>query len=211
MADANTVQNLVDYYANLLIIQYHDKPKAQAEIKLLVNELVASGVYLDVQSGYDVNNAIGAQLDILGKYIGVERVFQDNDLTNMFSLTDYNESDPSAQDRWGFDTYTTFDSTDENGVLTYDSVLTVNFFLTDDQYRQLLLMKILKNYSNGSVASIDQIVYEFFGTQITWAETGVMQITYTIPFSFNALVQAAIIKGILPKPMGVQLIVDVTS
>lgn len=210
MADATTVQNLVEYYSNLLIIQYHNKPNAKATIELMVNELMADGVELDVLNGYDINTAVGAQLDVLGKYIGVSRVFQDNNLTQMFSLTNYIESDPSAQDRWGFDTYSTFDSTVENGTLTYDSVISANFFLNDDAYRQLLKLKIIKNYSNGSHASIDNAIFEFFGTDVTVSQTANMEMTYTIPFTFNYLIEAAIIKGILPKPIGVNLVVAIS-
>lgn len=205
------INEIVAYYQNLLIIQYNQQPKATATIQLLVNELMANGVLFDVRDGYDINTAVGAQLDILGKYIGVSRIFQENILTNMFSLETYTESDPTAEDRWGFVTYATYATTLENGVVNYQSVLTANFQLNDSDYRTLLKLKIIQNYSNGSHQQIDDAMFEFFGNQITVAQTGTMQMTYTVPFNLSAVLNAAIVLGILPKPIGVKLILNVTN
>lgn len=205
------ITDIVNYYSSLLIIQYTGKPKATATIQLLVTELIANGILFDIRDGYDINTAVGAQLDILGKYIGVNRNFQANDLTNMFSLETYTESDPTAEDRWGFVTYTTFATTLENGVLNYQSVLTSDFQLNDDDYRTLLKLKIIQNYSNGSHEQIDNAIFEFFGNTITVAQTATMQMTYTVPFNLSAILNAAITLGILPKPIGVKLILNVTN
>ena len=216
MADTLTntgidVNEIVAYYANLLIIQYNGKPNATALITLMVDELIANGILLDVRDGYNLDTAVGTQLDVLGKYIGVNRNFQADDLTNMFSLETYTESDPTLEDRWGFVTYANYASVLENGVVNYQSVLTQNFQLNDDDYRTLLKLKIIQNYSNGSHQQIDDAMFEFFGNQVTVAQTGTMQMTYTVPFQLSAVLNAAITLGILPKPMGVQLILVVTN
>jgi hypothetical protein len=216
MADVITnggidINEIVDYYSNLLIIQYNNKPKASATIQLMVTELIANGILFDIRDGYDIDTAVGAQLDILGKYIGVNRIFQDNILTNMFSLETYSEPDPTLEDRWGFVTYTSFATTLENGVVNYQSVLTQNFQLNDTDYRTLLKLKIIQNYSNGSHQQIDDAMFEFFGNNVTVAQTGTMQMTYTVPFNLSAVLNAALVLGILPKPIGVKLIVDVTN
>lgn len=203
------VSNIVDYYANLLIIQYHNKPKAKATIELLVRELVASGIVLDINEGYNVDTAIGTQLDILGKYIGVERMYRDNALSDMFSLETYTESDPTLQDRWGFVTYANYDTTEYNGVLNYNSVLTKNFFLIDEDYRQLLKLKIIKNYSNGSHKSVDDMIHTFFEGEITVEQTDTMEMTYTVPFNLSAFAAAAIVKEIMPKPLGVKIVIEI--
>lgn len=61
------------YYSNLLIIQYHDKPKAIATIKALVDTVIMNQLPLLVRDGFNLETAVGAQLDILGKYIGISR------------------------------------------------------------------------------------------------------------------------------------------
>lgn len=68
-----TNQELIDYYADLLIIQYLGKPRAYATIQAQAKPLIMDQLPLSVQAAYDVEEAVGVQLDILGKYIGAVR------------------------------------------------------------------------------------------------------------------------------------------
>ena len=92
-----SVQSLIDYYVNLLIIQYHNQPKAQATIALFIQELLVNNLAFAVQNGYqlvpssDNPGAVGKQLDVLGKYEGIDRFYRQLDLEDYFSLIAYNE------------------------------------------------------------------------------------------------------------------------
>ncbi len=69
-----TDQDLIDYYANLLILQYLGKPNAFATIQALVKMVIMNQLPLAVQGAFDMNgSASGVQLDVLGKYAGVTR------------------------------------------------------------------------------------------------------------------------------------------
>lgn len=68
-----TVEEIVQYYIDLLIMQYRGKAKAEATIESLVTNVIADQLPLTLQDAFDIETAVGAQLDILGKYIGVER------------------------------------------------------------------------------------------------------------------------------------------
>lgn len=68
-----TSQELQEYYANLLILQYKTQPKARATIKALIKELYGSNSLADIANGFNLDTAVGKQLDILGKYIGLSR------------------------------------------------------------------------------------------------------------------------------------------
>lgn len=74
-----TTQEIIDYYVNLLILQYRGKARARAHMSALVGEVVMDQLPLSVQNGYDVETAVGAQLDVLGKYVGVSRDTYDLD------------------------------------------------------------------------------------------------------------------------------------
>lgn len=77
MAD---LESLEEYYKNLLIIQYHDKLKAQAVVSNWVDCMVADGLLLDLDSAYSPDSAVGVQLDALGKILGLSRNgFNDDD------------------------------------------------------------------------------------------------------------------------------------
>lgn len=61
------------YYSDLLIYQYRDKPKAVATVTAFVEMLVSGQLPLAVQNAFDINTAVGKQLDVIGKYAGVTR------------------------------------------------------------------------------------------------------------------------------------------
>jgi hypothetical protein len=68
-----TKTDLEDYYKNLLIIQYHDKPKARATIAQWVDCMTGDGIMTQLWDAFDVDTAIGAQLDAIGKLVGIGR------------------------------------------------------------------------------------------------------------------------------------------
>lgn len=68
-----STQDLINYYANLLILQYIGKPKAFATIQLLVTPIVMNQLPIQVQNAFNPATAVGVQLDVLGKYAGVTR------------------------------------------------------------------------------------------------------------------------------------------
>lgn len=66
-----------DYYADLLILQYKTQPKARATISALTDKVIADGLLMDVINGFNLDTAVGKQLDILGKYIGLSRIVKE--------------------------------------------------------------------------------------------------------------------------------------
>lgn len=69
--------NLNKYYTNLLIKQYHDKPKAKATIELLIKNslLLYTNILNKFIDSFNINTAIGKQLDIIGSIAGVDRTY----------------------------------------------------------------------------------------------------------------------------------------
>jgi hypothetical protein len=68
-----TNQQLIDYYADLLVLQYRQKPNAYAMIQTLVKPVIMDQLAIQVQDAFNIETAIGVQLDVLGKYTGVTR------------------------------------------------------------------------------------------------------------------------------------------
>jgi hypothetical protein len=207
MATQAQIDDLVAYYTNLLIIQYHNKPKAQATIDLFVRELVTSDLFHDIENAYDLTTSVGAQLDVLGKYIGVDRYYKQVNLIDFFGLVAYSEIASPPTDRRGFTNYANYDSGAQgNGTLFYNKIISANNKFTDDVYRQLLLLKIYQNYSNHSVKSIEAGVFQFFGTDVRVEPNGNMNMVYFINNSTAPLVLAATYKKLWLRPMAVGLI-----
>lgn len=72
-----TTQEIINYYANLLILQYKEKPKAYATIQALVTGVIMDQLPVAVQDAFNLDTAVGVQLDVLGKYAGVSRTVYD--------------------------------------------------------------------------------------------------------------------------------------
>lgn len=68
-----TTASLKKYYADLLILQYIGKPKANATIQAIVEPVIMDMLPLKVQNAYEIGTAEGVQLDVIGKYVGVSR------------------------------------------------------------------------------------------------------------------------------------------
>ena len=74
------------YLSSLLIIQYHNKPKAKGTIEALAKMFPVDLIFA-VRDGFDLDNATGKALDTLAKYVGVSRFYYDQDGT-IITLTD---------------------------------------------------------------------------------------------------------------------------
>ena len=81
-----TLQQLIDYYTGLLAIQYNDQPKAIATIDLLVKKAVFDQLPNQLLNAFDLETAVGVQLDAIGKYVGVVRKGQT--FTDIITLND---------------------------------------------------------------------------------------------------------------------------
>lgn len=68
-----TTQEIIDYYADLLIIQYDKKTKAYATIQAIISNIIMDQLPTQVMNAFNVDDAVGVQLDTLGEYNGVSR------------------------------------------------------------------------------------------------------------------------------------------
>lgn len=68
-----TSEQIAEYYAGLLILQYIAKPRAFATIKALTLPVVMDQLPNLVRDAFSVDTAIGDQLDTIGKYVGASR------------------------------------------------------------------------------------------------------------------------------------------
>lgn len=68
-----TDAEIQEYYANLLIVQYHDKPRARAMIMAVVAPVIMNQVPDAINNGFSIDAAVGVQLDTIGIYVGVTR------------------------------------------------------------------------------------------------------------------------------------------
>lgn len=110
-----TLQQFKEYYSNTLIVQYHDKPKAKQTIEMLVELVYSNMLLMQIRDAFDWKTAVGEQLDIIGKWVGVSRVFNINLITEpKLSYPQYSRLDPTITTsdlQGGYSDYYTFDDT----------------------------------------------------------------------------------------------------
>ena len=208
------LQQLKDYYSNLLIIQYNGKPKAKATIELFVDLLFANVLILQIQDAFDWKTAVGAQLDIIGKWVGVSRSYNGSLFWGNTYLS-YPDTDQLVPDdntdtlQHGYSDYSTFDS-DTGNILTYDDLGFVEQQLSDADYRTVIGLKIIKNSINHTAKNIDNAIWEYFNGDVytTWSPH---QITYHYPASLNTLIEVCNYKKVLPAPTGVSILLSQIS
>jgi len=204
---AVNIDEILEYYKNLLIIQYNNKPKAKAEIESFTKKMLADGLIFKVQDAFNIDDAVGVQLDILGKYIGIDRFFTGQQLLGegYFQLIPYSDIPYTpAGDEKGFTDYSNYDTADGK-FLNYNSFISNNLKLDDDDYRFLLKLKIVQNNIDHTNKSIVDNLYKFFSTDLFCMDNQDMSMTYFVKPASLELVKIALEKEVLPKPMGVDI------
>jgi hypothetical protein len=200
-------EELIAYYVKLLIIQYNNKPKARATIDALIRAHVIYDIMVKIRDeGYDLELAVGVQLDILGKYIGIDRVITGTAFTREY---------------FGYAVYGDYDF-DFHGYMEYGAVVPdvqmrryeesnqSLYTLTDAEYRIMLKLGIVRNSSNASVKQIDDILDDLFGSEVYFTDRQNMTVvSYLIGEKYRRIFQIAKSSGLLPNPAGVGVVTSV--
>lgn len=89
----NPQQSLADikkYYADLLILQYKNKPKARATVQLGCDIYTGNGLLFEFENILDIDRAKDYTLDLIGKIVGVPRnVVSDSPNVEFFNFNTY--------------------------------------------------------------------------------------------------------------------------
>lgn len=189
------VDNLISAYVRLLIFQYQ-KPKAQQEIAIMVKQLLMDGVIIAVRDAYNPTTAVGPQLNVIGKYIGIPRTIGTSTPLPWFGfLRSGGGGNPNgmisisgAQNR-----NVVFFRVAYNGQR--------NTALSDTSYAFMMALKIILNSSDGTLASIDNYLNALIPGAVSVVDNLDMTLTYTVTGVLP--VDPATLAAYLPKPMGV--------
>lgn len=193
------LETTIEYYKELLLYQYINATKARATIDTLIRQAVCDLLPIAVRDAFDIETAVGDQLDVLGEYIGFSRVVPIKIERDYFSLDDYVTPDTDAI---GF---TDYETTDNSQASWYLYVFANNSWSTleDSEYRLMLKLKAILNASQNTFSEIASLLYDFFGTQILFGDQLDMTISYFVLSDIERIITIAYDVGMLPKPMGV--------
>ncbi len=167
-----------EYYASLIIIQYRIKEKAVGMVKCIINQALCNGLLQNQAAAWDLETAVGDQLTILGKIVGVPRNVVGLDLGHtFFNFTRYSGTPASI----GFGLYS--DSPYPTD-LFYRYTNFATYTLTDFELRTLIKLKIIYNNTYSSTKNLKDAIFEAFDGTIdivdwwqTQAETSYFNFT----------------------------------
>lgn len=203
------LEDLKKYYANLLIVQYNGKSKATKTIKALTSWLLANMIILQIRDGFDWKTAKGKQLDIIGEWVGVSRVYQgslvwDKTFLSYPKANQLTPLDTTDGLQYGYSTYETFDE-DTGGVLTYKNLSLVEGSLDDDDYKTVIGLKIIKNNINFTCKNIDDVIWKYFNERVytTWQAH---EVTYHYSNDLSTIINVCNDKGVLLAPTGCKIV-----
>lgn len=195
------LDNLIAAYVRLLVFEYQ-LPKAQAEIAIMVKQFLMDGLPLAVRDAYAPASAVGPQLDVVSKYVGLPRSIG-----------------PSAPLPWFGFVRTAGVGDNPNGLIsnnTSDNRAVVffragytgarNTALTDTSYSFMMALQIILNSSDGTLASIQRYLAALVPGSVTVVDNKDMTLTYTITGTLP--VDPTTLGAYLPKPMGVGITIQ---
>lgn len=199
----NPQQSLVDikkYYADLLILQYKNKPKARATVQIGCDIYTGNGLLFEFENILDIDRATDYTLDLIGKIVGVPRnVVSDSPNVEFFTF--------EKEDANGFSTVGTL----SKGIFKRSDV---NYYdknaLSDKNYRTLIKLKAIMNRVRGTWAEMDDMYYSVFGNNLYFENNKDGTITYYYNSDyFDSELWNAIIKlGYLIAPLGISYTVE---
>jgi hypothetical protein len=198
-------EDFIKEYLNLLIIQYQGKPKATGEVTAMAGEFgKVYDFYTSFFDAFDLDLAVGKQLDIIGKIVGPRSV--------PFILAKY---------RFGFDGDATakgmadfFDDLVDSAPMYdyYESAYT-DQELDDYDYRFFIKAKISKNIVsaymvNDSRITIQDVISYVFGDNSYVIDSKEMILYLNIPLEISSEI-IKLVRGLelLPRPQGVDYII----
>jgi len=202
------MKEIIEYFINLLILQYRNKPKARATIEALARATLDGGddkiFPIEVQNAYDLDTATGKQLDVLGKYIGYDRVLPIA-IDNTFKYAEYDESIDPQQ---GYSEYKIDSLTYPYAEYRYSNY--EYYSLSDDIYRSLLKMIASLKNKPLSLGNIDDAL-SVFNNEIYVVEND-KNLEYHISSTLYPILDTQdnlniFFKKYFPKPMGCSMTV----
>lgn len=186
-------------YESLITSEHNQQPKFMATVKNLVQPLAnLYDLLMTAYADYDVDWAVGKQLDVVGEWVGVTR------FVPFVLVLDY----------FGFDEGFAYMKTfGEEGLPyigarfmeegeQYSGVST----LEDPEYRLLLKAKIVKNQSRGTYSDVLQALAFLFNIGCSITDNGDMTFNIYIGRPLSTTENSLITNlDILPRPAGVRI------
>ncbi len=198
-----TIADRLAYYQARLAVQYRTQPKAKATIAILGKQVMGDNLVEEILRAFNVDNATGAQLDVIGKYVGMPRNVGLPVEQPYYGYWDAEQASDVLQNWNGLQDSEDIAVNPQSVFYQSTFVGTRNTDLSDAGYRFMIKMKIILNANNGTLASIMALLQLIMPGDIVLVDNKDMTLTYEL--SHAAPVHPEVLRPYLPRPMGVEV------
>lgn len=185
-------------YTTLITSQHADKPKFAALVQALTGAV--DGITQAIASlpqAFDLDVAVGAQLDVDGQWIGQPRT-----VGGVLTLGYFGFSDNVAAANFGEES----DASIGGRFYEEGEPFTSTAVLADPEYRKVLQAKILRNHYQGTTDEIVNALRLIFGAPAHIDDQGVMSLVVVINAPISLVGQSLLTNfDLLPRPAGVAI------
>jgi Protein of unknown function (DUF2612) len=186
-------------YANLITSEHSQRPKFAAIVALydqMLQDLVASAQSISCSQAFDLDTAVSAQLDVVGKWVGQSRSIGGIALVQFFGFAD----DPSALPFGELGSPAVGGRYYELG-----ESATTSAALGDPEYRQVLRAKIIQNDYGGTITQFEAAAASLIPVSCLFFDPSTGVVTIVPSAAIDAVVQQLLTGyDLLPRPGGMR-------
>ena len=185
-------------YTELIPSANINKPKFVAKVALVTGAIDAiTQVILGLPDAFDIDNAIGAQLDIVGEWVGRKRLVNEILAVEFFGFADDGAALPFGE---------LTDVSKGGRFYEQGESFSSSTTLADPEYRTILKAKIVRNQWDGTTAGIEAALQYVFNAPCTVVDNGTLNLTINIGAEITAVEKTLLSTfDLLPRPAGVQI------
>lgn len=185
-------------YTTLITSQHRDKPKFAALVDLVANGVGEIGEAIQsLPRAFDLDHALGKQLDIVGQWAGQSRTVTDVLIVGFFGFEENIVAEPFGEEgnaSIGGRFY------EEGEPFSGTSVL------GDPEYRTILRAKIVRNHYRGTAEEISRALEFIFGSHAYIRDPGTMSLEVVVNSDISLVGQSLLTNfDLLPRPVGVSI------
>lgn len=185
-------------YTSLITSEHNQLPKFMSMMTAVCGSIaeITAGIR-SITPAFDLDKAVGAQLDIVGLWVGQSRVIDNVLLQGFFGFSD----DPEAL------TFGEINNPAIGGIFAeYGQSVTTTTVLEDNDYRTVLRARIVRNQSSGTLADIERALNFVFGAQCRIVDPGNFNLTIFVSTPITPTQQTLLRQlDILPRPAAISI------
>jgi hypothetical protein len=191
-------------YLSLITSEHNQQPNFMALVGVLAGAMAdCVAAMASIPPAFNLQTAIGAQLDIIGLWVGQPRIVPYILIPGFFGFSALQTGLPEGLAL----TFGDLRNPSIGGVwYGLGEAATGNTQLNDAQYRTVLVARIVRNQSNGTLSDIEQGLLDIFGAACSVIDNGGLNIAIIVSVPITPVDQALLTAlDILPRPAGVNI------